>query len=120
MLFWRYCRDMKIYFRYFGYVWLRTPKMVVSTCRKLQCLGLVMKYQKTISFHFRLFLRKTNEVFQNQKTLFWSHFGPSLPKFVQKLIFLGKRAVCFTYPNYLPSSKKSEETNEPFLRKVLN
>ena len=136
MLFWRYFRDMKIYFGYFGHVWLRTPKMIVSPCRKLQCLsvcqkqtssftsslryyilenhaiwladsllahnsrtrilpdiGLVMKYQKTISFHFRLFLRKTNEVFQNQKTLFWSHFGPSLPKFVQKLIFLGKRAL---------------------------
>ena len=31
--------------------------------------------------------------------------------------FLGKEV--FTYSNYLPSCQKSEKTNEPFLRKML-
>ena len=29
MIFWRYCRDMKTYFQYFGHDWLCTHKLIV-------------------------------------------------------------------------------------------
>ena len=47
-----------------------------------------------ISFHFRLFPRKTNDkIFQQiPKILFWIHFGPFLPKFGRKWIFLEKKS----------------------------
>ena len=48
-----------------------------------------------------------------QKTLIWGHFGPFLPKFVQKSIFLKKRALSvIKYSNYLPTCQKSEKTND--------
>ena len=76
-----------------------------------------------ISFHFRLFPEKTKDkiFLKNQKTLIWNHFGLFLPKFGQKSISLEKRTLSvFKYSNYLPSCKKSEKTNDPFLRKTLN
>ena len=39
MLFWRYCKDMQTYFRYFRHSWSHTAKMIVLTCRILQCLS---------------------------------------------------------------------------------
>ena len=37
--FWRYSKDIQAsYFEYFGHAWLHIPKMILSTCRKLQCL----------------------------------------------------------------------------------
>ena len=53
-----------------------------------------------------------------RKTLFRCHFGSFLPKFGQIRIFLEKKALLtFKYSNYLPSRKKSEKANAPFLRK---
>ena len=46
MFSWRYCKDMYInffYFGYFGNVWLRKPKIIVLTCRKLWCLSACQK-----------------------------------------------------------------------------
>ena len=44
VLFWRSCKDMETsYFRYFRHAWLQTPKMIVSTCRRLQCLSASQK-----------------------------------------------------------------------------
>ena len=31
------------YFGFFGHAWLRTPKLILSTCRKLLCLSAVKK-----------------------------------------------------------------------------
>ena len=31
------------YFGYFGHAWLHSPKMIVSTCRRLQCLSACKK-----------------------------------------------------------------------------
>ena len=77
-----------------------------------------------ISFHFRLFPRKTiiTKFFKKSiKPYFWGHSGPSLPKFGQKWIFLEKRALpVFQYSNYLPLCQKSVKPSEPFLRKLLN
>ena len=76
-----------------------------------------------ISFHFRLFPRKTKDkIFQKiQKTLSWGHFGPFLPILGQKWIFLEKRTLSvFRYSDYLPSCRKSEKTIMPFPRKMLN
>ena len=67
-----------------------------------------------ISFHFRSFPKKSNvKVFQKmQKTLFWGHFALFLPKFGQKWIFLGKRALSvFKYSSWLQLCQVSEKTN---------
>ena len=76
-----------------------------------------------ISFHYRLFPRKTNitKFFKkSQKTLFCVHSGPFWPNWGQKWIFLEKRALSvFQYSNYLPLCQKSEKPNEPFLRNLL-
>ena len=37
MLLWRCYKDMQTYFGYFRHAWLYTTKMIVSTCRRLQC-----------------------------------------------------------------------------------
>ena len=53
---------------------------------------------------------KSNNIKKIKKTLFWGHFGPFLQKFVQKKIFLKKRALSvFTYSNYLPLSQKNQK-----------
>ena len=49
MLFWRYWKDMQISFGYFGYAWLHTPKMIVSTCRSLWCLSPCQKYTSSLA-----------------------------------------------------------------------
>ena len=152
------------------HAWLHSPKMLVSSCRRLQCLSACKKslfctqlhhsllsyditflrilqfdwlaafwpiirdpkffqicwwnINSNISFHFRLFLRKTNmtQFFKkSQKTPFWSPSRSFLSKFRQKWIFLEKRALsAFQYLNYLPLHQKSEKFNEPFLRKLLD
>ena len=48
MLFWRYCKNIQTYFGYFGHAWLHTSRMIVSNCRRLQCLSTCQKY--TLSF----------------------------------------------------------------------
>ena len=70
--FWRYCKDMQsYYFGYVGHASLRTPKMIVSTCRKL------------------LYLLACQKI--NNKKLFATILGPFFPKFGQKWICLGKK-----------------------------
>ena len=67
-----------------------------------------------ISFHFRLFPRKTNDRFfqKIQKILFRGHFWHFLPKFGQENFFLEKRALSvFRYSNSLPLCQKSEKNN---------
>ena len=59
--------------------------------------------------------------FKKSKNPLWGLFGPFIPKFGQKWIFLETRALSvFQYSNYLPLCKKSEHTNDPFLRKMPN
>ena len=77
-----------------------------------------------ISFHFRLYTRKTNDktfLKKSKKNLFWGHFGPFLPKFGQKWIFLEKRALSvLRYSNYISLCQKLEKTIEEFLKKTPN
>ena len=76
-----------------------------------------------ISFHFKLFPRKTNGKFfkTSKKPYFGEHFGPFLPKFEQKWNFLGKGALSvFKYYSYLPLYQKSEKTNQLSLRIMPN
>ena len=64
-----------------------------------------------ISFHFRLFPRKTNDkIFQKIKK---PNFGAILGPFPWS-----KGLSVVRYSNYLPSYKKSAKTIEPFLRKT--
>ena len=56
-----------------------------------------------------------------KKIPFCSYSGSFLPKFRQKWISLEKRAMSFfQYSNYLPLRQKSEKSNEPFLRNLLD
>ena len=56
-----------------------------------------------------------------KKIPFCSYSGLFLPKFGQKWISLEKRAMSFfKYSNYLPLCQKSEKSNEPFLRNLLD
>ena len=76
-----------------------------------------------ISFHYRLFPRKTNitKFFKKSKNPILGPFWVLLPKLGQKWIFLEKRPLSvFQYSNYLPLCQKSEKPNEPFLRKLLD
>ena len=153
---------MQTYFGYFRHAWLHTPKMIVSSCRRFQCLfacqkwsssltsslryyilknhaiwqhfGLLLKTQNfvryeiggeisIISFQFRFFPRKTNDkIFEKtKKKIFRGHFRLFLPKFGQKWIFLEKNLCQFlNIPIIYHDTKKSEKTNEPPLRKILN
>ena len=91
--------------------------------RVLPDIRLVLIINNNISFHFRLFPRKTNDQFfkksKNPILGLWGYFGLFLPKFEQ-LNFPGKKTPSvFKYSNYLPSWQKSEKANVPFLRKML-
>ena len=76
-----------------------------------------------ISFHYRLFPRKTNitKFFKKSQK---PYFGPIWGFFAQigaKNEFCWKKGLCsvFQYSNYLSLCQKSEKPNEPFLRKLL-
>ena len=68
-------------------IWLAVPIWGLEFC---QIWDWWWNINNNISFHFRLFPRKTNDkIFQKiQKALFWGHFGPFLPKFA------GKNGLC--------------------------
>ena len=68
-----------------------------------------------ISFHFRLFQRKTNE-----KPYFGAILGAFCLNSGKNEFSWKKGSASFRYSNYLPSSHKSEKTIEPFLRKTPN
>ena len=86
-----------------------------------QIRDLLWNMNNNISFHFRLVLKKTNDKSFKiiKKTLSWGHFGSFLLKYA-KMPFTRKMALSvFEYFNFLTSCKKSE-TNDLFLRKMLN
>ena len=57
---------------------------------------------------------------KSQKTYFCGIFGTFLPN-LGKIEFPWKEGLSvFKYANYLESCKKSEETNEPFPKKMPN
>ena len=63
--------------------------------RILPDMGLVLIINNNISFHFRLFPRKTNDkILQKiQKTLFWGHFDLFCP-ILGKYEFFWKKGLC--------------------------
>ena len=90
-----------------------------------QIWGWCWNINKDISFHFRLLPRKTNDKFfkKIQKTLFGGHVAilAFSGQTWAKMNFPGKTdQSVFKYSNYLSSCQKSEKTNMPFLRKMLN
>ena len=149
-VFWKYCEDMRSYFGYFGLACLRTPKMIVPTCRTLRFYPQIkntihhsliswdITFSRILQFdwaavfwpitrepefcHIRNWRWNINyNITITIYFVLWGHFGPFFPEFWQKWIFLGKRVLSvFKYSNYLPSCKKSEKTIEPFLRKMPN
>ena len=66
MLFWQYSKDMQTScFRYFGYAWLHTPKMIVSSGRNVCCLPACLKWPSL----FTPFLRY--DILKNPAKLYW-------------------------------------------------
>ena len=127
---------MQTYFGYFGHVWLYITKIIVSTFRRLRCLSAYSGWQ-----HLGTYLETQNfarygvgfEISIKILVFALDYFQEKLmTKFLKKSkkpyfgvkkgwkIFLEKRLSVFKYSNYLPSSQKSEKTNMPFLRKILN
>ena len=94
-------------------IWLAVPIWGLEFC---QIWDWWWNINSNISFHFRLFPRKTNDkIFQKiPKSIL-------LVPFWAKQNFLEKRALSvFRYSNYLPSCQKSEKTNEQFCGKTVN
>ena len=59
MLFWRYCKDNADFLLwYFEHTWLHTPKMIVSTCRRLRCLSACQKYTSSFTSFLRYYILK--------------------------------------------------------------
>ena len=59
LLFWKYWKDMySSYFGYLEYAWLHTPKIRVSTCRRVQCLSACQKYPWSITSFLRYYILK--------------------------------------------------------------
>ena len=57
--FWRYCKEIhNSYFGYFRHAKLRTPKMILSTSRKLQVLSAYQKYTSSFASFLRYYILK--------------------------------------------------------------
>ena len=85
----------------------------------LQIFLSTQTHSNTINLYKTFVFISWQKIIFARKPYFWGHFGLFLPKFRQKWISLEKRALT-RYSNYLPSCQKSEKTNEPFLRKMLD
>ena len=76
------------------------------------------------SFRFKLFPGKTNDkIFQTiqKKLYFGAILGPFYPNIGKNKFLWEKRTLSvFKYSNYLPWCKRSEKTNDPFMRKIPN
>ena len=73
--------------------------------RILPGMGLLLNINNNISFHFRLFPRKTND----KILLYFGAILAFLPKFGQKWIFLEKRDLSvFKYSSYLRSCQNQK------------
>ena len=50
------------FFWCFGHAWLHTPKMIVSTCRRLQCLAACQKYTSLFTSFLRYYILKNSAI----------------------------------------------------------
>ena len=134
------------YFEYFEHAWLHTPKIIVLTSGKLQCLSACQKHTSSSTSFLRYYMLKNlaiwlvksnlahnsrtriEPVMGNKKNQFlfrlnfWKNPEKPILGPLAKLNFPGKKKALpvFMYSNYLPSWKKSEKTNDPFLSKTRN
>ena len=106
------------------FYWLTTFGVIAGDPEFCQIWGWCWNINKIISFHFRLFPRKTNDkVFQKSKKLYFGtmrSFWPFLLKFGQKWIFLKKRLCQFLNIPIIYHRAKNQKKLMPFLRKMLN
>ena len=54
----RYAHFFLWFFGYFGHTWLHTPRMIVSTCRRLWCLSASLKYISSFTSFLRYYILK--------------------------------------------------------------
>ena len=77
----------------------------------MQVIGLVLKYQSSIIFQFRLFPGKTNEIFfsKNSQNPIIRPFSAFFAQILTEMNFSGKRALSVSeYSSYLPPCKKEK------------
>ena len=63
----RYAHFFLWFFGYFEHTWLHTPRMIVSTCRRLWCLSASLKYISSFTSFLRYYILKN----PNWLTAFW-------------------------------------------------
>ena len=104
-------------------LWLAESILAQLETRILPDMALVVKYQKQYQFSFSIISRKNLwQFFFKKSKKPYSILDSFCPNFWQIMNFPGRKGaqIVFKYSNYLPSWKKSEKTNGPFLRKMLN
>ena len=70
LFFFRYCKDTQTsYFGYSGHVWLRTSKLVPSTCRKLQWLSVCQKSTSSFTSFLRYYILKNPPIWLADRIL---------------------------------------------------
>ena len=70
MLFWRYCKDIQTsHFGYFGHAWLQTPKMIVSSCRRLWCFSVCQNKTSSFISFLRHYILKNSAIWLADRIL---------------------------------------------------
>ena len=97
MHFWRYCKDMQTpYFGYFEDAWLATPRMIISTCRKLWFLSASQKQTSSFTFFLRYHMLKNPAIWLTERIL--AHNSRT---------------------RILPGGKMPRKINDNFFKKIL-
>ena len=104
--------------------WVTAFGLITGDPQFCQIWGFCWNINKKLVFTLDYYQEKLSTKFfkKSKKTLFWGDVA-ILAFFAQiwaKMNFPRKNPLSvFKYSNYLPSCKKSEKTNVPFLRKML-
>ena len=122
------------YFGYFGDAWLRAPKFISSTCRRLRCLSTCQEYNSSFTSFLRYYILKnpfarygiggeisrilvfiidyfqeklmTNFFRRSKKTYCEVILGPFCPNLLKNEFSWKNGLSVFKYFNQLPSCQK--------------
>ena len=120
MLFWRYCKDIQTsYYGYFEHTWLHTPKMIVSTCRRLWCLSACQKYTSSIVFFLRYYILKNAAIWLADSILAHNSRARILPDVALLVISTTILVSISGYFQEKLMTKFFKEPNKPYLGAIL-
>ena len=78
MLSWKYCKHMQT-LSYFEHACLHTPKMIVSTCRRLWCLSACQKQTLLFTSFLRYYILKNPAIWLADSMLVYNSRTRILP-----------------------------------------